>query len=249
MYHFKYKMASQLCTSLKCAHGSSTTSGIPTGKQALWESRPYTVQHTGTSQTQPVKWVTCRCHTYKIIFTHIHARERKENRGGKGKVWEIMGRIYIPRNHLTFWSNRNFQAFPWYYVLIVQWSEQPESNCKAKQRKLESFTVDKARGSIFRGDSMFIQMMCAQGLCTLHQLLWVVIIYKYILSSDWLEELRQYGKVKEWFSPSMCFWNKTMGSLMGCSLHMINISSFMQDATTKDPGKDCEPLWDVDSLS
>lgn len=191
--------------------------------------------HVGVTHTNYIYTYTC---TWK---------ERKQR--GKGKVWEIMGRIYIPRNHLTFWSNRNFQAFPWYYVLIVQWSEQPESNCKAKQRKLESFTVDKARGSIFRGDSMFIQMMCAQGLCTLHQLLWVVIIYKYILSSDWLEELRQYGKVKEWFSPSMCFWNKTMGSLMGCSLHMINISSFMQDATTKDPGKDCEPLWDVDSLS
>lgn len=233
------KMCAWLQHHLRDSHGETSPMRIQALHCATHRHEPDSASEMGHMSVSHIQ----------IIFTHIHARERKENRGGKGKVWEIMGRIYIPRNHLTFWSNRNFQAFPWYYVLIVQWSEQPESNCKAKQRKLESFTVDKARGSIFRGDSMFIRMMCAQGLCTLHQLLWVVIIYKYILSSDWLEELRQYGKVKEWFSPSMCFWNKTMGSLMGCSLHMINISSFMQDATTKDPGKDCEPLWDVDSLS
>lgn len=47
----------------------------------------------------------------------------------------------------------------------------------------------------------------------------------------------------------MCFWNKTMGSFVGCSLHVINISSFMQDATTKDPAQGLEPHGDVDRLS
>lgn len=45
--------------------------------------------HRVTSQTQPVKWITCRHNKYEIIFTHIHAgttQERKENRG-KEHIW------------------------------------------------------------------------------------------------------------------------------------------------------------------
>lgn len=68
-------MRAQLQCHCRDSHGEM----MPMGTQA------YTAQHTGTSQTQPVKCVMRRCHKHKFLFTHIQAHVRKENGVGGGK--------------------------------------------------------------------------------------------------------------------------------------------------------------------
>lgn len=43
-------------------------------------------------------------------------------------MWTILHHIKL----LDIWSNSNFQAFTYYYLVIVQLLEQPESNLKAE---------------------------------------------------------------------------------------------------------------------
>lgn len=86
------------------------------------------------SQTQPVKWIICWRNKYENIFTHInitHMKEEKKNRK-KSKFGEIMWTILHHIKLLDIWSNSNFQAFTYYYLVIVQLLEQPESNLKAE---------------------------------------------------------------------------------------------------------------------
>lgn len=166
VYHFKYKMASQLCTNLKCVHNSSATLGIPTGKWPLWEPRPtpYNTQaRARLSQWHELHVGVTNTKSYLHIYTHM---EGKKKEGKQAKFGKLCGRF---TSHETTWHFGTIVISRPFHD-ITTWLEFNEQNGQKvisrqnKGGKKASLRTRLERLSAKEAPRLY-ECTCAQGLC------------------------------------------------------------------------------------